>query len=73
MYDNNIKNNSNKIKLSETIKIDKMNNSIEIFDKVVTPLTKTNPQYPPKFMEIYRKSDKRFFYRLVFKMFEKVI
>ena len=44
-----------KIKLSETIKNDKISSTI-IFDKVVTPLTETNPQYPPKFMEIYRKS-----------------
>ena len=49
------KDNKEKIKLSETIKNDKISSSI-VFDKVVTPITETNPQYPPKFMEIYRKS-----------------
>jgi len=44
-----------KIKLNEGLKNDKISSTI-IFDKVVTPLTETNPQYPPKFMEIYRKS-----------------
>jgi len=44
-----------KIKLNEALKNDKISSTI-IFDKVVTPLTETNPQYPPKFMEIYRKS-----------------
>ena len=44
-----------KIKLNEELKKDKISSTI-IFDKVVTPLTETNPQYPPKFMEIYRKS-----------------
>ena len=33
-----------------------MNKSIIPLDKMVTPLTETNHQYPPKFMEIYRKS-----------------
>lgn len=40
----------------ELNKNDKINNSIIFYDKMVTPLTETNPQYPPKFMEIYRKS-----------------
>ena len=40
----------------ELNKNDKINNSIILYDKMVTPLTETNPQYPPKFMEIYRKS-----------------
>ena len=44
-----------KIKLNEGLKNDKISSTIT-FDKVVTPLTETNPQYPPKFMEIYRKS-----------------
>ena len=44
-----------KIKLNEALKNDKISSTI-IFDKVVTPLSETNPQYPPKFMEIYRKS-----------------
>ena len=49
------KENKEKIKLNEGLKNDKISSTI-IFDKVVTPLTETNPQYPPKFMEIYRKS-----------------
>ena len=40
----------------ELNKNEKINNSIILYDKMVTPLTETNPQYPPKFMEIYRKS-----------------
>jgi len=40
----------------ELNKNNKINNSIILYDKMVTPLTETNPQYPPKFMEIYRKS-----------------
>ena len=50
------KNNIDNIKLSDTAKKNKNNKSIVLFDKMVTPLTETNPQYPPKFMEIYRKS-----------------
>ena len=50
------KNNIDNIKLSDTAKKNKNNKSIVLFDKMVTPLTDTNPQYPPKFMEIYRKS-----------------
>ena len=49
------KENKEKIKLNEGLKNDQISSTI-IFDKVVTPLTETNPQYPPKFMEIYRKS-----------------
>jgi len=49
------KENKEKIKLNEGLKNDKISSTI-ILDKVVTPLTETNPQYPPKFMEIYRKS-----------------
>jgi len=56
MYNDNIKNNSEKKKLCETIKREKIYKSIEIQDKMVTPLTEKNPQYPPKFMEIYRNS-----------------
>ena len=55
-YEVNEKNHLEKSKFSETIKNDKINNSIVLFDKVITPLTETNPQYPPKFMEMYRKS-----------------
>ena len=40
----------------ELNKNEKINNSIILYDKMITPLTETNPQYPPKFMEIYRKS-----------------
>ena len=50
------KNNIDNIKLSDTAKKNKNNKSIVLFDKMVTHLTETNPQYPPKFMEIYRKS-----------------
>ena len=47
---------SDKIKLTEKSKKDNINKSISLLDKMVTPLTETNPQYPPKFMEIYRNS-----------------
>ena len=55
VYNANKKNILEQIKLSETVRNDNINNSI-ILDKVITPINKTNPQYPPKFMEIYRKS-----------------
>ena len=56
MYDPNFKNSIEKIKINEPNKNNKMNNSIILLDKMVTPLSDTNPQYPPKFMEMYRKS-----------------
>ena len=52
----NNNNDLNKIKLTDATKKDNMNKSIIPLDKMVTPLTETNHQYPPKFMEIYRKS-----------------
>ena len=54
-YNESKKNISGQIKLSETIRDENINNTVR-FDKVVTPITETNPQYPPKFMEVYRKS-----------------
>ena len=50
------KKDSDNIKLTEKTKKNNINKSISILDKMVTPLTETNPQYPPKFMEIYRTS-----------------
>jgi len=55
LHQNN-NNDLNKIKLTDATKKDNMNKSIIPLDKMVTPLTETNHQYPPKFMEIYRKS-----------------
>ena len=52
----NNNNDLNKIKLTDATKKDNINKSIIPLDKMVTPLTETNHQYPPKFMEIYRKS-----------------
>ena len=52
----NNNNDLNKIKLTDETKGDNINKSIIPLDKMVTPLTETNHQYPPKFMEIYRKS-----------------
>ena len=52
----NNNNDLNKIKLTDATKGDNINKSIIPLDKMVTPLTETNHQYPPKFMEIYRKS-----------------
>ena len=52
----NNKDNSEIINPDELNKNNNISNSIVLYDKVVTPLTETNPQYPPKFMEIYRKS-----------------
>ena len=56
MREGNLKDNSEKNQLSKTTINDKINNSNLILDKMITPIAETNPQYPPKFMEIYRKS-----------------
>ena len=45
-----------KIQLSKTMIKDQGSAGNIFLEKMITPIAEINPQYPPKFMEIYRKS-----------------